>query len=76
MSRQVLITTPIPTLDEVVKELGISKARRDSIIEIVKAGITAKAKRVSAPASSQPSFRKKAKSRTATAKNGSKKKIG
>jgi hypothetical protein len=35
MSRPVLIKTPIPTLDEVVKDLGMSKARRDSIIRIM-----------------------------------------
>ena len=75
MSRHVLITTPIPTLDEVVKDLGISKARRDSIIQIMKAGIATMRKRISAPTSSPGSHRKKAKSRTALAKNGTRKKI-
>lgn len=35
MSRSVIITTPIPTLDEVAKDLGIGKARRDSLIRIM-----------------------------------------
>jgi hypothetical protein len=35
MARPALIETPIPTLDEVVKDLGMSKARRDSIIRIM-----------------------------------------
>ena len=35
MNKPVLITTPIPTFDEVVKDLGISDERRDSIIRIM-----------------------------------------
>ncbi len=73
MRRRVLITTPIPTLDEVVKDLGIGKARRDSIIRIMSAGKVTKRKKISAPASSSISYRKKTKSRTVVAKNGTKK---
>jgi hypothetical protein len=38
MVHSVRITTPIPTLDEVAKDLGIGKARRDAIIRIMTSG--------------------------------------
>jgi hypothetical protein len=36
MARSVHITTPIPTLEEFGKSLGISKSRQDSLIRLVK----------------------------------------
>lgn len=35
-SRRAIITTPIPTLDELGKRLGVSKARQREIISIVR----------------------------------------
>lgn len=35
-SRPAIITTPIPTLDELGKRLGVSKARQREIISIVR----------------------------------------
>jgi hypothetical protein len=45
MTRSVYITTPIPTLDEVAKDLGISKARKDSILRIMRAEKNVKSRR-------------------------------
>jgi len=75
MSKRVLIKTPILTLDEVVKDLGIGKARRDSIIQIMSAGKTVQRKRISATPILSTSYRKTAK-RRAIAKVGTRKKIG
>lgn len=36
MNKRVLITTPFPSLDEVAKELGISKSRQKKIENLVK----------------------------------------
>ncbi len=36
MARHVNITTPIPTLEEFGKSLGLSKRRQDSLLRIVK----------------------------------------
>jgi hypothetical protein len=36
VARSVRITTPIPTLEEFGKSLGISKSRQDSLIRLVK----------------------------------------
>ena len=46
MTRSVYITTPIPTLDEVAKDLGINKARKDSIIRIMQADKSSKSRRI------------------------------
>lgn len=35
MTRSVIVTTPIPTLEEFGKSLGISKARQKSIMRIM-----------------------------------------
>jgi len=69
-----VITTPILTFDEVVKDLGIGKARLDSILKIMRAGKPAKRKVVSA----SPTFalkRKNSKSRAASAKSGARKNV-
>jgi hypothetical protein len=36
MARSVNITTPIPTLEEFGKSLGLSKRRQDSLLRLVK----------------------------------------
>jgi hypothetical protein len=35
-SRAVKLTTPIPTLDQVGERLGLSKARRETVLSIVR----------------------------------------
>ena len=35
MAHSVIITTPMPTLDEIGKRLGLSKAEQESIIRMV-----------------------------------------
>ncbi len=35
MARSVTISTPIPTLEEVGKSLGLNKDRRDSLLKLV-----------------------------------------
>jgi hypothetical protein len=36
MARSVHITTPIPTLEEFGKSLGLSKSRQDSLVRLVR----------------------------------------
>jgi hypothetical protein len=36
MARSVTISTPVPTLDEFGKSLGLSKSRRDSLLKLVR----------------------------------------
>lgn len=40
MARYVTITTPMPTLDELGKELGLTKARQKSLIRLVEKAST------------------------------------
>ena len=42
MNKRVLITTPFPTLDEVAKELGISKSRQKKIEKLMEGIIAAR----------------------------------
>ncbi len=35
MAHSVIITTPMPTLDEIGKELGLTRAEQDSLIRLV-----------------------------------------
>ena len=42
MSRRTLITTPFPALDDVAKELGISKSRQKKIEELVEGIVAAR----------------------------------
>ena len=41
MNKKILISTPFPTLDEVAKELGISKSRQKKIEDLVEGIIAA-----------------------------------
>jgi hypothetical protein len=75
MSRRITITTPIPTLDEVVKDLGIGRARRDSILQIMKSAKAAKSKRISSSASQASSRNKRIKGRVSVPKTLARKKI-
>jgi hypothetical protein len=36
MARSVTISTPVPTLEEFGKSLGLSKTRRDSLLKLVR----------------------------------------
>jgi hypothetical protein len=38
MTRSVIVTTPIPTLEEFGKRLGLSKARQKSLMQIMMGG--------------------------------------
>jgi len=60
----------------VVKDLGISNARRDSIVQIMGASKAAKSKRVSVFALQTSSRKKKAKGRAPSSKTLTRKKIG
>jgi hypothetical protein len=59
MTRSVVVTTPIPSLEEFGNSLGLSKARQKSIMQIMtgvgkgSTGVARKARRL-APSSDEP----------------------
>jgi hypothetical protein len=58
MIRSVRITTPIPTLDEVAKDLGSGKARREAIVRIMTSGRAATRSRAKSRRSVSPGDKK------------------
>lgn len=44
MAHSVIITTPMPTLDEIGQRLGLSKAERESLIRLVEEKATRRSK--------------------------------
>jgi hypothetical protein len=49
MGRSVTLRTPVPTLDEVGENLGLSKARQRSLLSIVRRDVFVEKRRDSAP---------------------------
>ncbi len=45
MTRSVIVTTPIPTLEEFGKSLGLSKARQKALMQIMMGGGTERSAR-------------------------------
>lgn len=54
MKRPAIITTPIPTSDEIARRLGMSKKRQREIQEIVQNGLKREARREKAEKTKHP----------------------
>lgn len=59
MTRSVIVTTPIPTLEEFGKALGLSKARQKAIMRIMMESKTVRSRSAAAKGGAVNSYRRK-----------------